>query len=311
VFRYRVGLLVAILATLGAIAPLGMSPASASVAATPGTSTYVALGDSYTTGPLINASFVTKTAPIGCVQSRFSYPYLVEAALRVPGFDDVSCAGATTGDFTHSQTVLSPALGGINPPEFDALGPDTTLVTVGMGGNDIGLVGLATSCINVLPVPLAAAPLGQSCSAKDTAGDVDTYQQMIEAFAPSFGADLQAIHRRAPHAKVFVVGYPSVLPMHGGCWPYAPLFTADSEYVAAKVQQLNFVEAVEANENGAIFVDTATSSIGHDACQPIGTAWLNGLVIIPSSAPLHPNAMGEANYATQVIKAVKASGYQS
>jgi len=270
---------------------------------------YVALGDSYTAGPLINLSFETSQVPVGCAQSRASYPYLVAAALHATSLHDVSCSGATTGNFTQPQGVLP---NGVNPPEFDALSPKTSLVTIGMGGNDVDLVGLALDCVNLVPIPVSSPPLGASCAARDTSGGVDRYGQAIEAFGPKFGADLREVHRLAPNAKVFVVGYPDVLPMSGdGCWPYVPLLPADMQYVRDKVEQLNAVEEAESKANGATFVDTWTSSIGHDACEPIGTAWVNAVVVVPSSFPLHPNAMGEANDAAQVVKAVRASGWKS
>jgi hypothetical protein len=62
--------------------------------------------------------------------------------------------------------------------------------------------------------------------------------------------------------------------------------------------ELNAVLRQAAQANGATYVDTFSSSIGHDACAD--DAWVNG--IVPSSAafPLHPNATGEANMAAAV-----------
>jgi hypothetical protein len=64
---------------------------------------------------------------------------------------------------------------------------------------------------------------------------------------------------------------------------------------------LNQVEAGEAAANNASFVDTFTSSIGHDACKPPGVAWVNGIVPNSVAFPLHPNQMGETNMANQVL----------
>jgi hypothetical protein len=54
--------------------------------------------------------------------------------------------------------------------------------------------------------------------------------------------------------------------------------------------------------NGATYVDTFTSSIGHDACKPPLVAWVNGIAPNSVAFPLHPNQMGELNMAKQVIK---------
>jgi len=67
-------------------------------------------------------------------------------ALHVTTLRDVSCSSATSTHFTNPQQG---AVFGTNPARYNALSADTTLVTVGIGGNDIGLVGLAESCINV------------------------------------------------------------------------------------------------------------------------------------------------------------------
>jgi hypothetical protein len=60
----------------------------------------------------------------------------------------------------------------------------------------------------------------------------------------------------------------------------------------------------EAANNSATFVDTWNSSIGHDASKPPGVAWVNGIVPTSLAFPLHPNEMGEANMAQQVLTAL-------
>src|SRR5690606_22902074 len=52
---------------------------------------YVALGDSYTSGPLIPVPKLTP--PLGCVRSMLNYPTLLAVKARAGSFDDVSCGG--------------------------------------------------------------------------------------------------------------------------------------------------------------------------------------------------------------------------
>ena len=54
-----------------------------------------------------------------------------------------------------------------------------------------------------------------------------------------------------------------------------------------------------AQANGATYVDTFISSIGHDACRG-SSAWVNGIIPTSAAFPLHPNQAGEANMAKQV-----------
>src|SRR5829696_4487013 len=101
---------------------------------------YVALGDSYTAGPFITPQDLSVP---GCLRSDANYPNLVAPHLDLPAFRDVSCSGAQTEDMTASQDVdPNPD----NPPQFNALDGETRVVTLGIGGNDIGFSEIAQKC---------------------------------------------------------------------------------------------------------------------------------------------------------------------
>jgi GDSL-like Lipase/Acylhydrolase family len=85
------------------------------------------------------------------------------------------------------------------------------------------------------------------------------------------------------------------------CWPLVPISAGDIKYFNSLEQGLNQVEANAAAANGATYVDTWDSSIGHDACKASGVAWVNGIVPTSAAFPLHPNQAGEANMARQVL----------
>ena len=87
---------------------------------------YVAMGDSYTSGPGITP--YAPTAPPECGQSERNYPHLVATALGL-SLTDVSCGGAKTENFTVAQYPEQ-------PPQFDALSASTEVVSIGMGVND-------------------------------------------------------------------------------------------------------------------------------------------------------------------------------
>ena len=257
---------------------------------------YVALGDSYTAAPFVS---LPVGDPIDCGQSDRNYPRVVQETLRADSFRDISCGSATTDDFTSPQTGLP--LGGTNPPQFDALDDTVTLVTVGIGGNDIGFGGIVNACAQ-LPTLVGGHP----CTPTYAAGGVDQISARIARTAPKIAAALQEIHQRAPHAAVLLVGYPSILPDTGtGCYPYVPILPDDVPYLRAKEKELNAMLATQAAANGATFVDTYTSSIGHDACQLPGFAWVNAVVLVPPSYPGHPNLLGEADMAAQVLHALQ------
>ncbi|WP_410596918.1 SGNH/GDSL hydrolase family protein [Amycolatopsis sp. lyj-23] len=238
---------------------------------------YVALGDSAAAGPLIPPWDLSSP---GCLRSLLDYPHVAAKDLGVP-LRDVTCSGATTADMTSPQQTPSGAV----PPQLDALSERTRTVTVTIGGNDIGLVGAATSCINLLP------GINPDCVDRFTAGGHDQLAEKIAAFEPVWGALLDAIHAKAPNAAVFVAGYGTYLP-HDGCWPIAPLTPRDANYIQGSIDRTNAALARQAAAHAAHYVDVRTASIGHDVCKVPGVKWFESLVPTSVAAPLHPNADG-------------------
>jgi lysophospholipase L1-like esterase len=260
------------------------------------TGPYVSLGDSYTSAPLVP---VPTGNPLGCGRSTNNYPSDVARVIAPRSFTDVSCGSATTVNMTQPQSVPG---GGVNPPQFNGLAPFDKLVTVGIGGNDAGLIGVAETCAQID----ATQPTGTACRDHYNASGSDPNVAAVNATGPKVAAVLQGIHSRASSARVLIVGYPDGLPVDGsGCWPLVPLSPGDVAYINSLEQQLNSVIASAAAANGATFVDTWTSSIGHDACKPPLTAWVNGIVPNSVAYPLHPNQMGEQNMANQVLLALR------
>ena len=103
------------------------------------TGAYVALGDSFTAAPLTGA----QGGPAGCLRSVKDYPSLVAAALGASvSLTNVSCYGATTGDLSHAQHTA----GQQNPAQLGALSAADRLVTVQIGGDDIGFGRIASTC---------------------------------------------------------------------------------------------------------------------------------------------------------------------
>ena len=255
---------------------------------------YVALGDSYTAGPLIPDQ---TGSPVGCLRSTHSYPFLVSAGAGAAMFTDVSCQGATTADMTHSQSVPL----GTNPPQDNALSASTTLVTLQISGNNIGFSDIIIHCTTLS----LTDPFGSPCKDYYTSGGTDRLRAKINAAAPKVAADIHAVHVDAPNARVFVVGYPVILPNSGsGCWPVVPIAFGDVPYLRGVEKALNSMLTAVAAANNATFVDTYTASIGHDVCQDPGTKWVEGLIPTSPAAPFHPNQLGEQGMARQVLAAL-------
>lgn len=278
---------------LGAALSLALTGAlAAATSASAAGGRYVSLGDSYVSGPLVP----TQSGGL-CLRSSHNYPSLTAAALGL-SLTDASCSGATTVEMTAAQSDAGLT---INAPQLNSVTSATSVVTLGIGGNDIGFIGIIETCAE----ESLTNPFGSPCTAHYTSGGTDQLAASISATGPKVAAVLAEIHQLAPSARVYVVGYPDILPEHNnGCWPVVPIAYGDVSYLRQTEKGLNSMLSAEAAAHGATYVDTYTPTIGHDVCQAVGTKWIEGLVPTSSAAPFHPNALGEAAMARAVESAV-------
>ena len=284
--------LIALFALLGVV--LWALPAAAGAA----TKSYVSIGDSYTSAPSVLPYEENEVAEKYCGRSTVNYPHLVAKALNL-SLTDVSCGGATTSDETEEQ------IPGKTPPQDDALSESTEVVTIGMGGNDHGLFGtLLNGCTKsdfLEPEP-GKAP----CKAKYEKYAAETFAED----KPEQEAAIKHIKELAPHAKVFVVGYPDILPkvFPGSCalvWPWKP---GDVKWFRKIETTGDKMIKKGAKAAGAIYVETFKQSESHNTCEPFGTRWIEPLNVPPNITPAHPNAMGEEADAYEVQAAMIDAG---
>src|SRR5689334_13094633 len=88
---------------------------------------YVALGDSYSSG--VGAGSTSGS----CSQTSNAYPSLWAAANSPASFTFAACSGATTSDVISSQ--------------LSSLNSSTTLVSITIGGNDVGFSSIMETCV--------------------------------------------------------------------------------------------------------------------------------------------------------------------
>jgi lysophospholipase L1-like esterase len=250
---------------------------------------YVALGDSYTAGPLIP----NPVLPLGCLKSSNNYPRTTAPRIG-QSLKDASCSGAKTNDMTAAQSV-SPD--GPNPPQFNSLSSSTRTVSITIGGNDIGFSSIAQDCITI-------NPFGNPCKKKYIVNGVDTISQRITQTAPKVDAVFDGIRARAPLARIFVLNYPAIFPETGsGCFPQMPISWTDAPFLRSKQQELNAMIAAQAAANGVRLVNWYAASIGKDACKSSGTRWVEPLIPGNWAASLHPNRRGMDGAANALVAA--------
>ncbi|GAB2973229.1 SGNH/GDSL hydrolase family protein [Nocardioides montaniterrae] len=268
----------------------GSTSTGPSAASTWAGKSYVALGDSYTSAPNVGGRDAV-SGRVVCGQSRLNYPHRLAIQLGLQ-LEDVSCGGAATDDMTQRQSVGGTSV----PPQLDALRASTDLVSIGIGGNDGQVMQLLGSCSSLAH----GDPHGDPCTQRlDQAGA--WLARLQSALQKRVVTVLAEIGRRAPRAKVLVVGYPQIIGADGGC-SRLPLATGDAATVRKVVRADNTSLARAAARAGATYVDTWTATAGHGICST--DPWIAGITPTEPAAPLHPYAAEQAAVARQIEAAL-------
>lgn len=246
---------------------------------------YVALGSSFAAGLGLGAR--SPGSPFVCQRSVNGYP---QQLARMTGLTlvDMSCSGATAAHVLRGGQVF---LG----PQIDAIGPDTQLVTITAGGNDVGYVGDLTAMAFRNRGGVMGFLTGRFWKGARPVADRPFNQLQDDMIA-----GLREIRRRAPKAQIMVMTYPAILPEDGSC-PLLGIDTAQAAQMRPVGVRLAQVTRAAAKAVGATLIDVDVSSRGHDACAT--TPWVNGAAPA-QGAPFHPTLAGAQGVAGQIMPAL-------
>ncbi|MGW5107268.1 SGNH/GDSL hydrolase family protein [Nocardia sp. NPDC004123] len=249
---------------------------------------YVALGDSYAAGVGIS-NILDKT----CSRSDRNYAHLFAAA-RGYSLTDVTCGGATTDSVTSTQ--------------LSAVTADTNLVTLGVGGNDIGFTDIVKDCVTAGTLGTGSGTgsavfqnLGTgiaSGSAEALLGCKNKYDASMPARLSQVSAKVAKlvsdIKTRAPQARVVLVGYPHILPDNAAlCAGRQPVLPADVDWARDTV--VGGLNTMLRSQAGTEYFSTYEIYNGHDVCEAIPDRWVNGTSVDNGEgAQFHPNQYGHA-----------------
>lgn len=242
---------------------------------------YVALGSSYAAGAGLGK--LERDSPLLCARSINGYPHQL-AALRGLQLVDMACGGAVT------RNVL---LGGqfFQGAQLRVLTRQTRLVTLTVGGNDIGYVGdlsllAARKDKTVMGALTRAFWKGPATSRP--------YAQLHDELLATF----RAVREKAPEAILVVATYPTILPPTGTC-DRLGLTADEADQMRAVAAGLAEATRAAAQEVGAVLVDMHVLGAAHNACarDPWTTGWKDA-----GPAPFHPTAAG-AKATAQAISA--------
>jgi len=240
---------------------------------------YVALGSSMAAGPGIRPR--AAGAPRWSGRSARNYAHLIAGRYHYD-LVDVTFSGATTAH------VLADRQRGA-PPQIDALDGSESLVTVTIGGNDVGYIPLLMAAS--LPHPLRRLPfLGDRIR---ELLDGDARNHALDAVFESLCAVGRAVRQRSAGARIFFVDYLTMLPPAGV--PAAPLSPADADLGRHVASMLERMTADAAAATGCEIIRAAAASREHHAwsAEPWTTLPARYGVPLPGRpAPLHPNPAG-------------------
>lgn len=219
------------------------------------------------------------------------------------GFTAVYCSGAVQDDLDNPN--------GKNDnegPQLDALDENTSLVTMSIGGNDIGFADVLTDCVlnGERGVPFIA-----SCQEKWN----DDLDKKIADMKPELVALYTRIRAEAPNARVVIMGYPRLFNDPASPELNNMLFSEDQVWMNGKADQLNAMIREACREAGVEFIDPTSAFIGHGVGAADGDQWINDLdwggpglsVTDPSS--FHPNALGHAAMAELLAEQLRNPRY--
>lgn len=246
------------------------------------------MGSSYAAGPGITTS--ADQPRNRCARSTDNYAHILARRLSLQ-LIDVSCSGATTEHVLGPWKEL--------PPQIEALTAGTKLVTVTIGGNDVGYFGMlwSASCTTA-QIPVAAR--GFQCPSPPAGADA---WSKVEAGMRRIAAE---VHRRSPTARLVFVDYLSVLPARGTCGD-APMNPDTARTITAVAQRLARLTERVAAETQADVIKASTLSAPHDACSR--DPWITGFPTersAPGFVPYHPNENGMTAIADTLMKRLAA-----
>lgn len=249
---------------------------------------YVALGSSFADG--LGLGPRAPGSPIISQRSLNGYPQQLARMLEVPSFTDMTSSGATIRHVLKGGQIY---LG----PQVDALGPDTRLVTLTAGGNDVSYVGDLMLLSQHNSKGLMGFFLNAFWKGPKPIGARD-----FAALGVCMGETLNEIHRRASKAVIVVATYPTILPSKNSCTRLGltDLQVADMLPVA---QRLAETTRLAAHAAGAMLVDMAELSVEHAVCG--NEPWVNGSSPeAGAGAAFHPTLAGAQATAQAIYRQI-------
>lgn len=259
---------------------------------------YVALGDSYSSGDGAGDYDPETAEPGECWRSENAYPQLIAQEFDFEGSLAFYACSSHRGKQMLEQI-------GTPQSQIERVTEHTSLVTVGIGGNDLGFIPVLRTCIVRMPLLERTA-----CTAQE-----DEVNERMDAFEETLTEVLSQIRDRAPDARVLVLGYPRLFPEEPPGMYYT-LSAGDQRWLNTVAERFNErIRDTVYRADGDIYGSRQVGSVeyvnvfsalsGHEVSAE--DAWLNGIVLGElgegmrvDRASFHPTAAGQRSVAERV-----------
>jgi lysophospholipase L1-like esterase len=229
---------------------------------------YVALGDSFSSG----VGTGSYTLSSSCRRSVYAFPYLISQQRPDTTLDFVACSGATTSDVMASQ--------------IQAVTATSTIVSVMIGGNDIGFADLIVLCT-----------LSECSSRLDS-----TRASLPTVLDSRLDIVYAAIKTQAsPGAHVVVLGYPRMFTTTS-CFGSLGITSTERTKANQLADALDIVIGARAAAFGFAYVSAIGPFSSHAVCS--WSPWLNGLNLFNRLESYHPNRNGHSLGYAPLVRAV-------
>jgi lysophospholipase L1-like esterase len=285
---------------------------------------YLALGDSFASGEgdRNDAWYLPGTNEPGvnmCHTSLRSYPYIIGYQLGYDEYESVACSGAVTAHvLSEDQYASTDGLPG-SEEQKQFISDKHSIVTLSIGGNDIGFADKLTECV-----------LGPGTCKYAEDGPVRSQMaQEIASLHKTLEQTYTNIAAKSNGAKVFVIGYPQFVTPDGDmCGLNVRLNRAERRFIHKGVVYLNAVIKAAALRAGVHYIDAEEALAGRNLCSvvtdeqmvvngltfgdgsgiPVLARALNGLMLADlndigvAKESYHPNELGHQLLANAILE---------
>ncbi len=271
---------------------------------------YMALGDSFASGEGAYDYFSeTDTSENMCHLSKSSYPYLIGEQLGLNSYNSVACSGAkieNISQYVQKENIPSPNNMGDLLPGYKRQIQyikkyQPNVVTIGIGGNDIGFGKAIIQCVGYSVIP-------NTCYRyyEDRLEIVRLINKQFTRFVETFSELKSGVK---PGTKIYMLGYPEVAKNNGNCAVNVRLNNEEVEFSNLLIEYLNTVIERSAKKEGVRYVDVGDAFVGHKLCEVDSqfsavngvTAGNNRLGIIANEG-FHPNRLGHQLYKAKILE---------